>query len=318
MRILVTGATGFAGAHLLDVLRERAEAADVFGTSHPSARVNPVFRGDRITMMVCDISDKAAVERCVKESEPDVVYHNAAFVSVARSFDDPARTFDTNVTGTVHLLEAVRRHRPDAKVLIPGSAESYGRVDQRDMPIKESQPLRARNPYGLSKVSQEMLGAYYHEVFGLKVYLPRAFHYTGPGQPTGFVCSDFARQVAMVEAGQAEPVISVGNLAARRDFSDIRDVVSAYWHIVEEGRPGTTYNVCRGESVAISGILDLLVGMSTKEISVQVDPAKLRPADVPDFVGDGSRLRTETKWSPRFALEESLKDVLAFWRAGIR
>jgi GDP-4-dehydro-6-deoxy-D-mannose reductase len=201
--------------------------------------------------------------------------------------------------------------------MVPGSAEAYGRIDPKDMPITESQPLRARNPYGLSKASQEMIAQYYQETFGMNIFLTRSFHYTGPGQPTGFVCSDFAKQIAEIERGMKDPVISVGNLKAKRDFLDIRDVVRAYWVIVEEGRPGVVYNVCSGRSVAIEEVLDTLVGMSHARISVSVDPARLRPVDVPDFVGDNSRLVRETSWRQRIALADSLRDVLEFWRGEV-
>lgn len=314
MKILVTGITGFAGAHMASHLKHQGKAT-LHGTRYRHARTSPVFDSSGIEMHSVDITDQAGVFTLIESLRPDVVYHMAAFVSVARSFDEPAKTFETNVVGTVHLLEAVRKHCPDAKVVVPGSAESYGRVDSEAMPIKESQPLKPRNPYGLSKASQETVSLYYHEAFGLRTYLTRSFHYTGPGQPTGFVCSDLARQVAEVEAGRKEPVITVGNLKAKRDFLDIRDVVRSYTAIADEGRPGAVYNVCSGESVAISDILDMFVGMSSREISVRVDPAKLRPVDVPDFVGDNILLRSDTRWMPEIGLRRSLEDVLSFWRS---
>ena len=313
MKILVTGITGFAGAHLAALLKGQ-QGVDIHGTKHASARMSPVFDSSGIVMHELDMTDMAGVSSLVMSLQPDVIYHMAAFVSVARSFEEPAKTFETNVVGTIHLLEAVRKHCPEIKVVIPGSAESYGKVDPGSMPIKESQPLRARHPYGMSKASQETVGLYYHEAFKLKTYLTRSFHYTGPGQPAGFVCSDFAKQISEIESGKKEPVISVGNLKAKRDFLDIRDVVRSYTAIADKGRPGAIYNVCRGESVAISDILDILVGMSSKEISVKVDPAKLRPIDVPDFVGDNSLLKRDTGWVPEIELSRSLGDVLAFWR----
>lgn len=315
LKVLVTGITGFAGAHLAALLaRDGGAGVELHGTKHAGARISPVFRPEGVSMHSLDITDAAAVDQLLSGLKPDVIYHMAAFVSVARSFQEPARTFQTNVVGTIDLLESVKRHCPDAKVVVPGSAESYGRVDPGDMPIKESQPLRARNPYGMSKASQEMVSLYYHEAHGLKVFPTRSFHYTGPGQPTGFVCSDFAKQIADMEAGRKEPVMSVGNLRAKRDFLDIRDVVRSYTAIVGKGRPGVVYNVCRGESVAISDILDMLVGMSNAAITVEVDPAKLRPIDVPDFVGDNTRIRQDTSWAPEIPLHGSLRDVLDFWR----
>jgi len=314
---LITGVTGLAGAHLANMLAEELHGAELFGGFEPSNPGNLKELSGKVEMLPLEILDKEQVKQSVEGISPDVIYHFAAFVSVARSFEDPALAFQTNAIGTINLLEAAKSCCRSAKIMVPGSAEAYGRIDPKDMPITESQPLRARNPYGLSKASQEMIAQYYQETFGMNIFLTRSFHYTGPGQPTGFVCSDFAKQIAEIERGMKDPVISVGNLKAKRDFLDIRDVVRAYWVIVEEGRPGVVYNVCSGRSVAIEEVLDSLVGMSHARISVRVDPARLRPVDVPDFVGDNSRLVRETSWRQRIALADSLRDVLEFWRGKV-
>jgi GDP-4-dehydro-6-deoxy-D-mannose reductase len=314
MKILITGVTGFAGSHLANLLSAEPGNLDLYGTYRHSARNTLMEISGKVKLLECDVNYFESVERVVEEVLPDIIFHFAAYVSVAKSFENPAFTFQTNVTGTINLLEAVRKVRQEAKVLIPGSAEAYGRVEPENMPIKETQILKPRNPYGLSKAVQEMLGLYYFDTFGLNTYLPRTFHYTGPGQPAGFVCSDFARQIVEVEKSRRADTINAGNLKAKRDFLDIRDVVRAYWEIVTKGSPGTVYNVCRGSSIAIEEVLHILQQMSSRNINVAIDKTKLRPVDVPDFVGDNSRLKKDTSWTPRLDMHQSLQDVLDFWR----
>ena len=311
---MITGVTGLAGVHLADMLAKELHGAKLYGGYEPSNPGDLKALSGNVELLPLEVLDKEQVKQSVEAISPDVIYHFAAFVSVARSFEDPALAFQVNAIGTVNLLEAAKSCHRSAKIMIPGSAEAYGRIDPNDMPITELQPLRPRNPYGLSKASQEMIAQYYQETFGMNIFLTRSFHQTGPGQPTGFVCSDFAKQIAEIERGMKDPVISVGNLKAKRDFLDIRDVARAYRVIVEEGRPGVVYNVCSGRSVAIEEVLDILVRMSNARISVSVDPARLRQFDVPDFVGDNSRLVRETSWRQRIALADSLRDLLEFWR----
>ena len=314
-RILITGVKGFAGSHLAHLLAGEENAAELYGSSRPSKKHVVLEPDSRTKLLECDVMDRVAVEKTLEKVHPDIVFHSAAFVSVARSFETPVAVFETNTIGTMNILEGVKKICKDAIVLLPGSAEVYGHVDQTDMPIKESQALNPRNPYGLSKACQEMIGQCYSNLSGLKIYFTRTFHYTGPGQPTGFVCSDFAKQIVDIERGLISPILRVGNLKARRDFLDIRDVVRSYWEIVRQGRPGVVYNVCRGSSVAIEDVLTRLIGMSSVRISVEVDSSKLRPIDVPDFVGDNTRLRHDTHWTPQISLDSSLCDVLDFWRA---
>ncbi len=314
MKILITGATGFAGIHLANLLAEESHDFDLYGTYRHSSRNTRLEISRKVELFECDVNYFQSVERVVESVLPDLIFHFAAYVSVAKSFEHPAVTFQTNATGTINLLEAVRKVCKGAKILIPGSAEAYGRVEQANMPVKEMQALKPQNPYGLSKAVQEMLGLYYFSTFGLNVYLTRTFHYTGPGQPLGFVCSDFARQIANIEKTKQSGAIKVGNLKAKRDFLDIRDVVRAYWEIIQKGSPGTVYNVCSGSSISIEKILHLLLQMSSCEIPVEVDKEKLRPVDVPDFVGDNSKLKRDTSWAPGIDVQESLREVLNFWR----
>jgi len=317
MKILITGVTGFAGTHLANLLADKLYNLELYGTYRHSGRNSLQEISKEVRLLECDVNYFQSVEQVIESVLPDLVFHFAAYVSVAKSFEQPALTFQTNVIGTVNLLEAVKKACRGAKILIPGSAEAYGKVEQANMPIKETQTLEPANPYGLSKVAQEMLGLYYFKAIGLSVYLTRTFHYTGPGQPLGFVCSDFAKQIAAIEKSNNDCQIKVGNLRAKRDFLDIRDVVTAYWEIAQKGSPGTIYNVCKGSSISIEEILNTLLQMSSCEISVKVTKDRLRPVDVPNFVGDNLRLKRETTWVPKIEMGASLRDLLNFWRSNL-
>ncbi len=312
-KVLIIGSTGFAGIHLLNDLKEY-DKFDIYGTYyHPSSQNFKIVEKN-IKLFKCDITNYQSIEKIIKKIKPDIIFHFGAYVSVAKSFDEISKIFETNVLGTVNVMESVKKNCKDIKVLIPGSNEIYGVVKQDEMPIKESQTLNPMNPYGISKAAQEMLGLYYFKVFGIETYLTRTFHYMGPGQPLGFVASDFAKQVVDIER-EIREYVKVGNLDAKRDFLDIRDVVRAYIKIVEKGKSGTVYNVCKGTSISIKDILNILIKNSNnKNIKIKIDSAKLRPSDVPNFVGDNSRLTNDTGWEPKIKIEKTLKDIVKFWR----
>jgi len=312
-RILITGIEGFTGRHMLDLLNSRKDTPHIVGVHKAPFACPPTV--ERLELVECDVTDHDAVMRVIGDASPDAVYHFAGLVSVAGSFKAPLDYMNVNVEGTMNVLEAVRKANSDGKVFVPGSAETYGKVGPDSLPIKEDTRQNPSNPYGLSKLLQERVCAHYHDSIGLKVYVTRTFHTVGPGQGLGFVCSDFAKQVADVEAGSQEPVIRVGNLYAKRDFLDVRDLVRAYEAITEKGRPGVPYNVCSGKSVSVQHILDTLISLSDTEVSVEVDPEKLRPVDVPEFLGDNTRLRSETSWSQSIPLERTLEDILTWWRS---
>ena len=254
------------------------------------------------------------MERVLNEFQPNMIFHFASYVSVFSSFKNPLPTFQTNIIGTTNLLEAVKKIVPDSKILIPGSAEEYGKVPEKKMPIKENYPLNPVNPYAISKKVQEDIGFYYFKACGLNIYFTRTFHYTGPRQPLGFVCSDLAKQVVDVESNRIKS-IKVGNLEAKRDFTDIRDVVDAYWKIMNKGEVGEIYNVCSGKSISIQEILNKLIKFSGKNILVEIDKNRLRPSDVPNFVGDNKKLK-RIGWIPEYTIDDSLKVLLEGWRDG--
>ncbi|MDA8174591.1 MAG: GDP-mannose 4,6-dehydratase [Nitrospiraceae bacterium] len=312
MKILIVGVTGLAGTHLYEFLKNK-ESIDIYATLRQSSK-NENIRGQfsRAKIFECDINNFSVLETVFNDIRPDIIFHFAAFVSVHRSFKDPLATFRANIAGTANLLEASKRVIPAAKILIPGSAEEYGKALQKEMPIREEHPLNPNNPYALSKKMQEDLALYYHRVDNLNVYLTRTFHYTGTGQPLGFVCSDFARQVVDVEQGRIKQ-IKVGNLDAKRDFSDIRDVVSAYWEIINKGNAGEIYNVCSSRSFSIRELLDRLVSFAGRDIPIEIDTKKLRPSDIPVFVGDNTKLKN-LGWAQKYTIDETLKDVLRWWR----
>ncbi len=309
MRALVTGAAGFVGRHLTAHLKEAGH--DVFGLVHPSER-NDRPSGIRATS--ADLLDDVALVKAVKDVEPDVIYHLAAFSNPETSLRYARLTFETNFLGTQNLLEAAKDTGRNPRILLVGSGQQYGQVAEAEQPIGEDRRQRPLTPYAVSKASQELLGQRYFLSEGSAVFWTRSFNHTGPGQADSYVCSSFARQVAEIEALGREPKIRVGNLAARRDFTDVRDVARAYTAIIERGEPGRAYNVCRGDAVAIQEILDVLVSLSTVPVEVKVDSERYHALDAALIVGDATRLRDELGFSPRYSLRETLEDLLNDWR----
>jgi GDP-4-dehydro-6-deoxy-D-mannose reductase len=313
VRLLVTGAGGFVGGHLVDFLRAEHPEVDVHGVVLPQGGVSwRAAAGARV--VEADLTEPAAAAAVVEEVRPEGILHLAGQASVHLSWLDPAGTLRTNVLGIVHLLDAVRQQGLRPPVLVVGSAEEYGPVGPEEMPIREETPLRPASPYAVSKVAQGALALLYGPAGGLRVVLTRTFHHTGPGRGEAFAESSFARQLAEIEAGRRPPVLKVGNLEAVRDFADVRDVVRAYWMLLEKGEGGAAYNVCSGRGRRIRDLLDVLLAASGARVEVRVDPERLRPSDVPAQVGNPSRLRAATGWEPRIPLERTLQDLLDDWR----
>jgi len=312
VRALVTGAAGFVGRHLTAHLLSQGH--ELGGLVHP-AEGGPGSLGPRVEVFPLDILDDAALGAAVRDFAPDVVFHLAAFSNPEGSWKEARRTLETNIIGAHNLLSAARETGRKPRVLLVGSSQQYGDVPPEAQPIAEEREQQPLTPYAVSKTSQELLGRRSFWSEELPVYITRSFNHTGPGQADGYVSSSFARQVAEVERGTREPVIRVGNLGARRDFTDVRDVAAAYCAIVERGQPGRPYNVCRGEAVSIRDVLDELVRQSRVPVQVEVDPERYHALDASLMVGDPTRLKTETGWSPRYSLRETLRDLLDDWRA---
>jgi GDP-4-dehydro-6-deoxy-D-mannose reductase len=308
--ILVTGAAGFAGSHLLDRLAARGEPPAVVAWHRPGGAPPRGVQG--VIWQGVDLLDKASVVRAVADVRPSVVYHCAGAAHVGRSWNSTETTFAVNVRGTHHLVEALRNVAGDARVLIPSSALVYAPSDGA---LREEDLLQPTSPYGLSKLAQEMVGSGNPE--GPQVYIARPFNHVGPRQDPWFVASGFARRIADIEAGRWQPEIQVGNLDAQRDLTDVRDTVRAYTSIVETGNPGRPYNVCSGRAVSIRQVLELLLGRARVPIRVVVDPARYRPNDQPLVVGDPARIRTELGWTAEIPLTRTLDDLLEYWRTGV-
>ena len=256
-----------------------------------------------------DVTDRPALTRAVAAARPDAVCHLAAQASVGGSWDDGGRTFEVNALGTLHLLDAAGACDRPPRVLLVSSAEVYGRVEPGDLPVGEDHPLRPASPYAASKAAAEMVALQAWLGRKLPVVRARPFNHTGPGQRPDFVVPSLARQVAAAIAGGAGE-LRVGNLAARRDITDVRDVVRAYRLLLQGGEPGEVYNVCSGRSVGIDEVARRLLALAGTEMAMVVDPERFRPVDLPELRGDPARLRRATGWEPAIDLDTTLADVL--------
>ncbi len=315
-RILVSGAAGFAGSHLLDLL-DRDRDARIVAWRRPGEPL-PAGRSDtgtRLSWVTLDVCDREVVRAAVADARPDFIYHLAGAAHVGEAWTRTAETLAVNALGTHFLLDAAGRLGLAPRVLIPSSAYVYQASPDR---IGEDSPVRPNTPYGLSKVAQEMAGQQAVERDGIPVMIARSFNHLGPRQAPSFSTSSFARQIAAIEIGRAEPVMYVGNLAARRDLTDVRDVVRAYRLIIERGVAGRIYNIASGVARAVSDVLGGLLAAAHVPIEVRVDPARLRPSDTPVVLGDASRLRNELGWRPEIAFEQTVRDLLDYWRAVVQ
>jgi GDP-4-dehydro-6-deoxy-D-mannose reductase len=315
MRALITGITGFAGSHLAEHLLAEHPEVEVFGSYRWRSRMDNIDHLlDRVRLVETDLRDATSAHHLVAEVRPDLVFHLAAQSFVPASWTAPAETLGTNLIGQTHLFEAIRAMGLDPVVHIACSSEEYGLVLPDEVPIQETNPLRPLSPYAVSKVGQDLLGYQYFKSYGMKIVRTRGFNHTGPRRGEVFVSSNFAKQVARIEAGLQAPVLEVGNLDSVRDFSDVRDIVRAYWLAARQATPGEVYNLSSGRGIKIRELVDQLRALSGVPIEVRVDPARLRPSDVEVLIGDSSKFRAETGWEPRIPLERTLSDLLDYWR----
>jgi GDP-4-dehydro-6-deoxy-D-mannose reductase len=316
LRVLITGITGFAGSHLAEYCLARGDA-EVFGTARWRSRMDNVGGiTDDITLMDCDLKDSVAVRHCLADVRPDYIFHLAAQSFVPTSWKAPVETVVTNMVGEINVFEGMRELGlvDNCRIQLAGSSEEYGMVYADEIPIKETNPLRPLSPYGVSKVGQDLLGYQYHASYGLQAVRTRAFNHTGPRRGDVFVSSNFSKQIATIEKGKGEPVIKVGNLEARRDFTDVRDMVKAYWLALEKGEAGDVYNLGSGKDVTIQKMLDILLTFSDLDIEIRQDPVRMRPSDVEVLLADTTKFHDLTGWEPEIPLEKTLEDLLDYWR----
>jgi len=336
VRIFITGVTGMAGSHLAEYLLQR-EDLEVYGTFRWRSRMDNLdslkedgrlniiasdleatlpnrSNSSKLNLMEADITDPFSMKRVVATVKPDRIFHLAAQSYVPVSWIAPAETLHTNVVGTVNLLEAVRAAGIDPIIHIAGSSEEYGYVLPNELPVTESNPLRPLSPYGVSKVAQEMLAYQYFRSYGLKTIVSRGFNHEGPRRGEVFVTSSLAKQIAEIEKGLKDAVLYTGDLSSKRDWSDVRDFVKAYWLVVEKCTPGEVYNIGSGVAKEVREMLDMLLGMTDASIEVKLDPARLRPSDAKVLVCDATKFRKSTGWQPQIPFEKTLKDLLNYWR----
>ena len=307
---LVTGAAGFAGSHLLDRLRDHAP---LVAWHRPGG--TPPRMDSPIEWQAVDIADGAAVSRALEDVRPARIFHLAGAAAVDTSWKSVVPHLQVNALGTHHLLEAIRIAGLACRVLVVTSSQIY---QVGDDPIDEDAPLVPPSPYGLSKLAQDQIALRAVHDDKLDVVLARPFNHVGPRQSPGFAVANFARQIALIEAGQAAPEIRVGNLDARRDITDVRDVVDAYVRLMDDAPPGRPYNVCSGRAWRIGDLLEELVHLSSTPVRIETDAARMRPNDVPVFQGDATRIRTELGWVSTIKVEQTLRDTLEWWRREVR
>jgi GDP-4-dehydro-6-deoxy-D-mannose reductase len=315
LKILITGITGFSGSHLADYIINNVEDAEVYGSVRwRSNRCNLAMVENRIKLCECELRDAKSVRDLIEYVKPKFIFHLAGHSYVPASWNSPNDTIVNNIIGQINVLEAIRNVSPDCKIHIACSSEEYGLVHEDELPIKEENPLRPLSPHGVSKVAQDLLGYQYYKSYGLNIVRTRAFNHAGPRQGELFVASDFAKQVAEIELGERIPVVYVGDLDARRDFTDVRDVVRAYWLALQKGKAGDIYQICSGNAYTIRKVLNIILSYSEKTIEVKIDPTRMRPSDVPVLLGTYKKLNKVTGWEPMISFEKTLADLLNYWR----
>ena len=310
-KVFITGATGFVGHHLIDLID--SPECEICGTSFPEKPEK--FRGfSDGNFFHLDLKSEKEICELIKNIQPDQIFHLAAISNVRHSWERRRDTLETNLMGTFYLYEAMRKYASHARMLFISSADVYGRILSGENGLSEENALQVVSPYAFTKVSGELLSRFYAQIEDMDVVIARSFPHTGPGQRADFVCSDWAYQIAQIEKGLVEPVINVGNLDVKRDYSDVRDVVRAYILLIEKGKKGEAYNVCSGKAIPIKEILHILTSYSTEDIEIQIDSKKMRKADIPFLLGNNQKIKQDTSWQTEIPLKKTLLDLLEYWR----
>jgi len=309
MKALIIGGAGFVGNYLIEHCKR-----DWQWSVHVTKMPNETIANPDVSIHDLDILEKKEITALLQTVRPDCIFHLAAQSSVAVSWKNPALTVDVNVKGSINVLDAIRELDYSPRILLIGSGEEYGHILPGETPISERNTPRPGNIYAATKACQNMIGAIYAKAYQMQIMMVRAFNHIGPNQSPLFVVADFCRQVAEIEAEMRPPVIHVGNLAAKRDFTDVRDVVRAYALLIQKGEPGETYNVGSSHAVSIEEVLTQILSLSAKQIQVSVDPDRLRPVDIPIIEADITKLREVTNWTPAIPLQQTLEETLNYWR----
>jgi len=317
LRALITGVTGFAGSHLAEYLLAHTDL-EVWGTDISSNDRNIARIRDDLELVVGDMSDPDVASDILSQTQPDYIFHLAAQAFVPLSWSDPWQTIANNIRLQLNILKTLVDTGSRPRVLVVGSADEYGVIAADELPVTEATPLRPYSPYAVSKIAQDMLGYQYFASHGLPIVRVRPFNHIGARQSPAFVTSDFAKQIAEIEQGQREAELRVGNLEARRDFTDVRDMVRAYYLALQHGEDGQVYNLGAERAESIEEVLNMLLEMSEVEIEVVQEQSRLRPTDVPVVVSDCSKFRERTGWSATVSLRDSLESVLKYWRERVR
>jgi len=318
MNILITGISGFVGSYLAEYLLEKENTA-LIGTVYSSTSIENINHlKDQVTLYEGDLTDREFVRKVIQKVKPDNIYHLAAIAFVGESLKNPEPVIMNNIQAQLNILEEARLQKIDTRVIIIGSADEYGIVTPEDNPMSEELPLKPESPYALSKMTQDLMGYVYTRSFGLSVIRVRPFNHIGPRQSPDFVVSNFAKQIAEAEAGLSEPIVRVGNLSAKRDFTDVRDMVNAYWLAIKKGETGEVYNIGSGNAYEISWVLNTLISFANVPITIENDPKRFRPVDLPITSCNAEKFTRQTGWKPTIAIEDTLLETLNYWRDKIK
>lgn len=322
-KVLITGITGFAGSHLAELCLSKGD--QVFGTYRWRSRMENILHiQDQIILIECDLIDSDSVNRLIWRVKPDVIFHLAAQSFVPMSWEAPEQTLTNNIISELNIFNAVRRTRDLLKLIddrvydpiiqVAGSSEEYGLVYENETPITEGQPLRPLSPYGVSKVAQDLLAYQQFKSYGIKTIRTRAFNHEGARRGDVFVISNWAKQIAEMEAGLREPILKHGDLTSVRDFTAVQDTVAAYYLLTEAGTPGEEYNIATGVGYTMGDILARMLGMAKIAIAAESDPSRMRPSDVKLLVGDNSKI-CALGWDPTRTIDDILAETLDYWRS---
>jgi len=317
MKVMITGISGFVGSHLAEHLLSMGH--EVHGIVRWRSKMENISHiQDKLHLVNADIRDGYSLQNVFKYVNPDVCFHLAAQSFVKESWNAPIETLSTNILGTANVLEAVRLTCPACVTVVAGSSEEYGLVHPSETPIKEDNQLRPMSPYGVSKCATDYLGRLSYMSYGMKTIVTRSFNTTGPRRGDVFATSSFAKQIAEIEVLNKKPVMYVGNLDAQRDWTDVRDVVRAYWLVAMKCKAGEVYNICQGQVRSVREMLDMLLDMSIVDIEVKQDADRMRPSDVPLLLGSADKVKIITNWKPRIPFEQTMTDLLQYWRKKVK